>query len=447
MGRKFAFFITLCVLIIQTTPKTGAAILNFTDRDAATVGIAVIDISSGKTLHSENENTAMLPASILKSATTASALLTKGRDFRYKTDVYISGYVDGNILNGDIIVKASGDPTINSRYFKENGGFCDSIVSAICSLGIREIKGYVIVDEGGFKDAGQNPQWTVGDVGWSYGAGYYAFNYCDNIFNLNTTTLSTSPEIPLLDIKLFKTTTSTDIIRGVDSDNISIYSSDIGKPGFTVTSTMSNPAEVFINELKKCLENKGITVDEDLAQAPAGQTLIYSRLSPELGEIMQSLMFRSDNMMAEGVLRLLDMEISRDKIIDQELKLWKERGVNISGVRLFDGSGLARADRVTPRFMAQMLLNMAKSDKATEYVSFFPKVGKEGTVKSLLAKSRLTGKLALKSGSVNGVQCFAGYKLDNSGKPTHVVVIMVNNFFCSRAALKKEIEQWLLKIF
>ena len=30
------------------------------------------------------------------------------------------------------------------------------------------------------------------------------------------------------------------------------------------------------------------------------------------------------------------------------------------------------------------------------------------------------------------MQCYAGYRLDADGKPTHVVVMMVNGFFCPR---------------
>ena len=80
-------------------------------------------------------------------------------------------------------------------------------------------------------------------------------------------------------------------------------------------------------------------------------------------------------------------------------------------------------------------------------MSFFPKAGKDGTMKGFLAKTPLQGKIAMKTGSVNGVQCYAGYKLGVNGKPTHVVVIMVNNFFCSRQSLRKAIEAMLTKTF
>lgn len=53
----------------------------------------------------------------------------------------------------------------------------------------------------------------------------------------------------------------------------------------------------------------------------------------------------------------------------------------------------------------------------------------------------------MKTGSVAGVQAYAGYKLDSAGKPTHVIVIMVNGFFCKYPQLKASIEKLLEKHF
>lgn len=90
---------------------------------------------------------------------------------------------------------------------------------------------------------------------------------------------------------------------------------------------------------------------------------------------------------------------------------------------------------------------MAKSPLADTYVNLFPKAGREGTVKNFLKNTVLEGKLVLKSGSMNGVHCYAGYKLGRNGKPTHAIVIIVNNFFCSRDALRKEMQRFLLAVF
>lgn len=438
------FWLFSAFLLFSTSAS--ASVLKFPDSEAATVGIMVVDLATGKELQSENKEKAMLPASTMKSITSATALSLRGEDYRFTTDVVITGTVSSGVLNGNVVVKACGDPTICSSHFKGVGGFCESIISALKNEGITEIKGKIIVDESSFKDEGQNPQWAVGDVGWDYGAGLFGFNYYDNIFRLNTATKATSPEIPNLNIQLVRTGKSIDIIRGVDSNNIIVMGSNVGNQGVSVTSTMSDPGAVFVNEMKKKLASNNIKISNNSVKA-TGEKIIYTRKSPTLGEIMRSLMVRSDNMFAEATLRTVAPRNSRDEAINTELRHWSSKGVNIHGVKIYDGSGLARADRVTPQFMAGVLSSMAKDAKGSTYLSFFPRVGREGTVKSLLAKTKLEGKLALKSGSVNGVQCFAGYKLDANGKPSHVVVVMVNNFFCSRDQVRAAIERWLLETF
>ena len=82
-----------------------------------------------------------------------------------------------------------------------------------------------------------------------------------------------------------------------------------------------------------------------------------------------------------------------------------------------------------------------------EYVSFLPLAGQEGTLKKLLADTPLDSYLAMKTGSMKGIQCYAGYKLDDDFAPTHVVVVMVNDFKCDRAYLLAQVDKMLLEIF
>ncbi len=162
---------------------------------------------------------------------------------------------------------------------------------------------------------------------------------------------------------------------------------------------------------------------------------------------MRVMMEKSNNMYAEGMLRMLAPGESMDVALKRETEILSNAGFDCDGMTAFDGSGLTRNSKVSPRFMADLLQHMATGEKGNLYVSLFPKVGLEGTVKRILKNTCLEGKLVLKSGSMNGVQCFAGYKIDTNGMPTHVVVIMVNDFICKRALVNKGISDFLLKRF
>jgi len=152
-------------------------------------------------------------------------------------------------------------------------------------------------------------------------------------------------------------------------------------------------------------------------------------------------------MIAEGALRILAKGETREKAIDRELRLWELRNIDTEGVYLEDGSGLSRKDRMTPYFMADVLGWMASHYNASDYVSLFPKAGLDGTMKSFLKDSSLEGKIAMKTGSMRDVQCYAGYKLDEEGFPSHVVVFMINNIKGNRAKIKESIEKLLLDTF
>jgi D-alanyl-D-alanine carboxypeptidase/D-alanyl-D-alanine-endopeptidase (penicillin-binding protein 4) len=178
------------------------------------------------------------------------------------------------------------------------------------------------------------------------------------------------------------------------------------------------------------------------------QQALLTHYSPRGGEIMTNLMKRSDNLFAEGMLRRLTPGQNRAAAIARERKLLANRGVNFDITDIYDGSGLSRNNRVTANVMADVLTAMANRKGTTvSYVSLFPLVGQEGTVKKLLHGTSLEGKLALKSGSMNGVHCYAGYKLGSDGQPTHAVVILINDFFCSRDEVRTAIATFLKQQF
>ncbi|MCM1225375.1 MAG: D-alanyl-D-alanine carboxypeptidase, partial [Lachnospiraceae bacterium] len=102
------------------------------------------------------------------------------------------------------------------------------------------------------------------------------------------------------------------------------------------------------------------------------------------------------------------------------------------------------SNRLTAEFLADVLVKMAKD---ADYVSFFPMAGVEGTVKSFLKDTPLEDYIALKTGSMNGIQCYAGYKLDDEYAPTHVVVVMINELPQGRPAAKNAVKKMLIDTF
>lgn len=424
------------------------AIFGIDGEESTSIGIYIKDINTGKVLVDSHSQMALTPASVMKAVTTASVLSVNGDSKRFATPVVLRGAKGtAGTWQGDLVIKGVADPTLESDNFKARLGICDSIAAALQRKGIKSIQGKIIVEES-LKNAGPILQWEVEDLAWPYGAGLFGFNYRDNTFTIWPATKRTKPEVPGLKVTVRKVTTGNDLVRGIYSDHLVIDARDPSNKKWAVKTTMPDPAAVFAAELKSKLAAAGIQVAGKAKAAPErNETALYTHRSATYGEIMRSLMVRSDNLFAEGMLRTLAPNDSRKAAINREKELWATRGINTKYTIINDGSGLTRANRISARFMGDILEWMAKSDKAEAYAAFFPKAGKEGTLRGFLAKSPLAGKIALKTGSVSSVQCYAGYKFDDNGKPSHVVVIFVNGFFCPRRQVREAAERLLTDTF
>jgi D-alanyl-D-alanine carboxypeptidase/D-alanyl-D-alanine-endopeptidase (penicillin-binding protein 4) len=450
MKTKILKHIAVALAAASMMTSHAADVLGVKGEQHSSFAFYVKDLRSGKVTFESDADRALVPASILKSVTSASALTLLGKDYRFVTPVYFKGDADweSGKWTGALTVVGVGDPTLDSENFDNNGGFCDSIVANLKRLGVKKISGSLdVVDN--MTETGPVDQWEIDDVAWSYGAGLFGFNYCDNIFRLWPATGVTKPEVPGLNVIRISDTDGTNLERGIYSNNLVVTSNRLRDAKYSVASTMPDPASVFVAELKKKLADNDIKFVEakHKRNSDMDSVGIYERTSPRLDTILRSLMERSDNMYAEGMLRALAPGKSRSAAIAVEKKLLDSLGITTDFVTIRDGSGLARVDRVSARFMGEMLEKMSAGANGDCYRWLFPVAGVSGTMKNFMGDTKLKGRLAFKTGSMNGVQCYAGYVLDRDGKPTHVAVIMANSFFCTRGELRDAIKTFLLNQF
>ena len=87
-----------------------------------------------------NADDAMVPASVTKSLTAATAYSVFSPDGCFSTPVAAVGKIKKGVLDGDVVISTIGDPTIESSHFADNAGFADSIIGALQRLEIKEIK-------------------------------------------------------------------------------------------------------------------------------------------------------------------------------------------------------------------------------------------------------------------------------------------------------------------
>ena len=447
-------FISILFLLFAAIAQSVSAenFLEIEGGDATAVGIYVKRLSDGKVLVDHNSRMALCPASITKSFTSATALQLLGKDFRFLTKVELSGQRSAkrSSWDGNLVINAVGDPTTGSKQFKEAAAFTDSIIANLKRMGVTEISGTVVIRDA-FPDAGPVIQWEIEDLAWPYGAGLFGFNWAGNTVFAYPNQGITKPASNLkMTVKPSIDNGGTDVLRGINSQNLTVWGSAKSRKdrAWAVETTIPDPAEVYAGILINRLKAAGIEISSKKADVDNDKgTRLYYHRSPVITDICRDLMKRSDNLFAEGVLRALNPGETRSECIKTEKEFWNERGISTKYLMLNDGSGLTRSNRIQPRMLGDMLEYMIKSDYAQDYLDFFPVSGVDGTMKTFMAKTRLKGRLAFKTGSMASVQTYAGYKLDADGHPTHVVVIMVNGFFCGRPALRQQIQKFLLKTF
>lgn len=431
------------VVVVLSAVVAGAFPLHVNGVDTLNTAILIRDLRFGYDIVSVNVDRPLIPASVMKSVTVASMLNLAEPDERFVTPVFADGKISADgVLDGNIVVKVCGDPTIESQHFDETSGFADSITAAVKRLGISKIKGSVIVDESEFPDATTPPGWMDEDIPWYYGARLQGANFRDNCFRLRMPAKSTEPFVPDLKFKMLGGRGSK--IDRKDGSETFLVS---GSRKFSDIFSMPYPYKVMRYELTEHLRRHGVEIGNAKLSDRSERTEIYTHLSPKFSDIMQSLMFRSDNLMAEGMLRALTPGGTRADAIIEELAVWTAAGINVRGVDIKDGSGLSRDNRLTAGFLANVYTYMSNDTFASDYLRLFPKAGIDGTMKHFLETTPLEGRVAMKTGSMKGIQSFGGYLFDENGAPTHVIVVIVNNFKCGRAVLKKDIERLLLEKF
>jgi len=138
-------------------------------------GVLVKSLKTDETLYAVNANKLMMPASNMKLVTLAAAAEKLGWDYRYETTVAAAGPIDGGVLQGDLIVAGSGDPSLVAE-----GGMADRVFAdwagRLKERGIRAISGRVIGDDNGvWVSATHGGFWIIADQS--------IFNACDSGFN------------------------------------------------------------------------------------------------------------------------------------------------------------------------------------------------------------------------------------------------------------------------
>ncbi len=431
----------------------------------AGIGISVIDNSNGATLIKSEPQISLVPASIMKVVTTATAMEVLGPDFRFITSLSYTGIIRNDTLFGDLQIIGGGDPTLGSSYFPETINFQQEWIKVLQQSNIKFITGNLIIDAGIYESQMIPGSWVWEDLGNYYGAGASGISVYDNLYEIHlkspeiadqpTQIVKIVPEIP--NLELHNEVRSSDInsdqayVFGSPEDSRRVIRGTIpkGKADFVVKASMPDPSALLAGEFRKKLLANGISISGKTSYEKAKNkgSVLAETLSPPLREIIRLTNFESINLFAEHLLKHLAWQENGLGTTKEGCKFlirfWKDKGLDMSGFFANDGSGLSRFNAMTASHLTWILNYMAtKSQHSDVFYETLPTSG-EGTMTVFSTESFPRGSLRAKSGSMTRVRCYAGYLKTTSGKSLSFTV-MLNNFSCSQADAVRKIQELLM---
>lgn len=451
----------------QTLPPPLLSALQHVHVPADALGVYVqqVGVPPVPPLVSWQADLPMQPASTMKLVTSYAALDLLGPAFTWKTPVFINGHVDGDSLQGDLILQGGGDPQLVLEKFWV-------LLRQIRATGIRTIHGNLIIDNSWLVPQHFDAADFDGDPTRPYNVGADAL-----LVNYNVLDLALHPDAA--PGKALQVTSQSP--AGVRSNvDVILKEGACGewrdglKPQFSLVNAQIN-LTLAGSYPRSCGDRAWLLQPYPLTSAdldgalfrglwrelggefdgsvqvgglPPEATPLTVYESPPLADVVRSMNKYSNNVMSRLLLLTLDHEASHSAANQASaahlISLWFARlGADTSGLQLENGSGLSRSDRISVAQMATVLQHAYAAPVMPEFVASLPVLGVDGTMQKRATGLPVAGHAHVKSGSLAGVRNVAGYVQSASGK-VYVVVCFVNHPNAQQSdTAQDQLMQWI----
>jgi serine-type D-Ala-D-Ala carboxypeptidase/endopeptidase (penicillin-binding protein 4) len=450
---KKLIFVSGCWLLVtgsfgQTvTQKLQKAFATF-ERDSqlkhAISSLYVIDAKTGQVVFDKNSQIGLAPASTQKIITSVTAFELLGKDYRYKTELAYDGQIKDGVLEGNIFLIGSGDPTLGSWRWDQTRDtlLLNNWVNQIKNLHIKKVNGFLLPDMSKFHYNAIPDGWIWQDIGNYYGAGAYQLNWKENQYDLKLTSenrLGGNVEVKRNGNRIAYINNLKAAAKGT-GDNAYIYfdnsisgSIPLGEKDFTISGAMFDPVNELLIDLSQLLGDDSIYHDspyngysrETFSRNSTNLNfirIINTHYSPSLDSIIYWFNKKSINLYGEALIKTFAYEKqgfgSTDSGVAIVKKSWKEKGMDESELNIVDGSGLSPLNRVTTHAQVEILKYAKSKDWFPYFLNALPEYN----------------KMTMKSGTIRGVKSFCGYHKAANGKE-YIFSFIVNNYNGSASAV------------
>lgn len=374
--------------------------------DGALVGFCLLDEEGRTVFASPLAATALCPASALKTATTGAAFGVLGPEFRFETLLAGTTPLDAaGTLVGDLILLGGGDPTFSQSDLAK-------LADAAVAAGLKSVAGRLLVDATIFPHDPVSEHWNWGDIGNAYGAGAFGLN-----INHNRLAIRFEPgALPDAPAKFLEGGPAPRGIRWENhvlagpagsGDGVVVFSEPYGRTitlrgtvpagsgTFTVSGANPDPPVLAAELLRARLESAGVKFSGKPGPFPsASRTILARHQSAPLPEIIDHTHEASDNLEAQCLFLTIGLHTGAAPA-DAVRQYWERAGVSFVGLRLLDGSGLARASMIRPLDLARINLAARRGPHGQRFFESLSVYGQ--------------GHVRAKIGGMSGVKTQAGF--------------------------------------
>lgn len=460
IGFLVALFFAACVVEAAQAadlPPSVKAALRHAHIPRSGVGIEVREADSRKPLFSVNAERPMNPASTMKLLTTYAGLELLGPAYTWKTEAWLDGRLDNGVLQGNLVLKGYGDPSLTLEQFW-------LWLRELRSRGLREIHGNIVLDRSAFHVLPEDPAEFDDDPSRAYNVGPDALLINFNALRLRyvpegeKVTVITEPDLantPLVNRVVSASrgncgSWNDDILPQLSNGALLLQGSFPAKCGEREEYLSLLPHSTYLFAVFRALwQELGGKIDGEVRDGtvPTGATLFSSHFSPSLSEQIRSINKFSNNVMARQLflsLSLGDEAPASVERSEQTVRAWLEKkGLSFPGLVLENGAGLSRKERIRPHDMALLLQAAEHSLFQSELEASLPIMGMDGTLRKRLSNNAATGRAHLKTGTLRGVKTMAGYVQGQNGKQWIVVFFINHPNAAAGQAAQDALIEWL----
>ncbi len=405
------------------------------------VAVVVQPLDAKQPSLSHNAGAAMSPASVMKLVTSFAALAQLGPAYVWTTDVWAEGAVADGVLDGNLVIKGYGDPTLTLERMW-------LLQRELRARGIRHVRGNLVLDLGEFAVPPTDPGAFDGEPFAPYNAVPGPL-----VANFNATTLRLSPRGQTVriepDIALPGLALTSHVVLEEraecngwkdalkpslpDPERLELvvsghYARGCGDKAWSLN--LFEAAATFDLIFRGLWAEMGGTIDgATVAGAAPKSAPLLSFPSEPLSAALVRLNKHSNNLMTRNLYLTLGAAAygapaSSEKAERAVRAVLAQYGMPTRKLVLENGAGLSRIERITADALTQLLRAAYHSPLFAEFESALPIVAIDGTLKHRFNGSALAGSAHLKSGTLRDVSALAGYVYTARGERVSFVMLV-----------------------